>query len=380
LVVLQFEGIQAVSAAPAMIVPGQFNVGATGAANYSIPISVPPGTAGMVPSLSLDYSSQTGDGFVGWQWSLGGLPSITRCSRTVAQDGVQGGINYDSNDRFCLGGQRLILISGTYGADGSEYRTEIEGFSKILAHGTAGSGPSWFELHARTGLTLEFGNTTDSRALAVGTSTVRLWAVDKITDTKGNYLTATYTNDTTNGQIYPTRVDYTGNAGASLSTYNSVQFTYSTSRSDVTPTYQAGSLQQTTALLTHVKTYQGANLVLDYQLAYRAGTLSLHSRLTSVTLCDSGGSNCLAPTTFGWQGGSGLPTMTGTSISTTQGYTLLAGDFTGDGLTDAVSLNNTCPSGGVIYSGSSGGSFSAASMTATYHYYQMIVPPCAGRL
>ena len=42
-------------APPAMIVPGQFNVGATGAATYTVPIAVPPGTAGMVPALSLDY-------------------------------------------------------------------------------------------------------------------------------------------------------------------------------------------------------------------------------------------------------------------------------------------------------------------------------------
>ncbi|HEY0106568.1 MAG TPA: FG-GAP-like repeat-containing protein, partial [Rhizomicrobium sp.] len=346
-----------------MTVPGQFAVGATGAATYSVPIIVPPGTAGMAPSLSLDYSSQGTDGIVGWQWSLGGLSEIDRCPRTVQQDAIHGGVNFNGSDRFCLDGQRLILTSGTYGADGSQYRTEIDSFAKIIAHGTAGSGPAWFEVHLKSGQLLEFGNTTDSRLLAVGTTTARAWCLDKMTDTKGNYLAVTYTNDTTNGQAYPARIDYTGNTGASLTPYNSVRFTY-TARSDITPAYQAGSLQQTTVLLTHIKTYQGANVVYDYQLAYRAGTAVTHSRLTSVTQCDSAGTTCLAPTTFGWQGGTGQLTLTGASNGTAQGSLLLyPGDFNGDGLTD-VMINSDCldTSADRIYFGTLSAGFTLSSM------------------
>src|SRR5262249_61313850 len=97
--------------------PARFGVGARGAPPYSIPIVVPPGTAGMLPSLSLSYNSQGGNGLLGMGFMLDGLPSIGRCPRTIAQDGVRGVVNYDSNDRFCLDGQRLIAISGTYGAN-----------------------------------------------------------------------------------------------------------------------------------------------------------------------------------------------------------------------------------------------------------------------
>ncbi|MBU6297683.1 MAG: VCBS repeat-containing protein, partial [Alphaproteobacteria bacterium] len=361
-----FAPANAASAPPAMIVPGQMNVSATGAFTYTIPIAVPPGTAGMVPALSLDYSSQSGDGIVGLGWALSGLPSISRCPRTLAQDNVHGGVNYDANDRFCLDGQKLVATSGTYGANGTVYHTQIESFTQVVSYGTAGSGPSYFKAWLKSGQTLEFGNTTDSRWLAVGKTTARAWGVDKITDTKGNYLTVTYTNDTTNGQAYPTRIDYTGNATAGLSTYNSVQFSYAT-RGDIVPSYQAGSLQQTTVILTDVKTYAGSTLVSDYRLAYRAGTALLHSRLTSVTLCDGSG-NCLAPTTFGWQGGTGTLSYTTTANGLAQGQTLSAIDLNGDGLTDALVNVGNCGTGGAGYLGTQSGTYNVGNLTAGYYY------------
>jgi RHS repeat-associated protein len=360
-----------------MIVPGRQAVSQTGAFTYTIPIVAPPGTAGMAPSLSLNYSSQGGDGFVGLGWSLGGLSTITHCPRTIEEDTVHGGVNYDpdstgtgTNDRFCLDGQRLILISGTgaYGADSSQYQTEIDSFRKIIAHGTAGHGPSWFEVHLKTGQVLQYGNTTNSQILAVGKTTARVWAVNQVTDTVGNYYTVTYTNDTTNGQFYPSRIDYTGNASASLSTYNSVQFSYTT-RTDIVPYYQAGSLQQTTVLLTDVKTYNGSTEVFDYQLAYNAASSNAsHDELKSVTQCDAS-TNCFAPTTFGWQGSRDVLTTTTTSNSLAQGVTLIAGDFNADGLTDAVVLNTSCPSGGDVYFGSQTGTFSSGNIAGNYGYY-----------
>jgi hypothetical protein len=212
------------TSAQTMSLPGESSVSAAGAAQYSIPIAVSPGTAGLAPALALSYSSDAGNGLLGMGWQLDGLSSIARCPCTIATDGVYGSINFDANDRFCLDGQRLIAISGNYGADGTEYRTEIESFTKVISRGTAGTGPAWFEVRSKAGQVMEFGNSTDSRLLASEGTTARAWAVNKVSDTKGNYFTVSYHNSAS--QTYPVRIDYTGNAATGLTPYNSVRFLY----------------------------------------------------------------------------------------------------------------------------------------------------------
>jgi hypothetical protein len=54
---------------------GQFAVDPSGSASYTIPISVPPGTAGMQPNLSIIINSRGGPGLVGVGGSLAGLCS-----------------------------------------------------------------------------------------------------------------------------------------------------------------------------------------------------------------------------------------------------------------------------------------------------------------
>ena len=278
--------------------PGSFNVSESGAANYSIPIAMPPSTAGMAPQLSLNYSSQGGNGLLGMGWSLGGLSAISRCPKTQATDGVRGSVNFDANDRFCLDGQRLIVVTGSYGADGAEYRTEQESFSRIISYGTAGNGPASFKVWTKSGQVMEFGVTSDARIEAQGKSSVAAWALNKVQDTVGNYFSISYTEDNANGQYYPTRIDYTGNASGGLTPYNSVQFVYET-RPDITPMYHAGSVMKTTVRLKNVRSYVGVALVKDYGLVYGLSAASL-SRLISFSECAGDGA-CLPSTTLTWQ-------------------------------------------------------------------------------
>src|SRR5260370_1368496 len=186
---------------------------------------------------------------------------------------------------------------------------------------------------------MEFGHTADAQVLAQGKTTVRAWSVNKVSDTKGNYFTVTYTQDSANGQAYPSRIDYTDNATASLAPYNSVQFVYAT-RTDQTPLYQGGSLLKTAQRLTNVKTFAATTLVADYRLAYQQSVATQRSELTSVTLCAGDGS-CLPPTSLTWSGAAtafstpiSATTLTTAAMSTT--WVPAMADVNGDGKTDLI--------------------------------------------
>jgi len=281
------------AAAAQMAIPGKFQVNPAGAATYTIPIAVPPGIAGMTPSLTLAYNSQAPNGILGMGWSLGGLPAIARCAATIAQDGARGAVSYSGTDRFCLGGQRLVAISGGYGGDGTEYRTEVESFSRIISHGNAGGGPAWFEVHTKSGQIMQFGYTPDSQIMAQGRSIPRAWAVNKVSDTVGNSYTVHYQPDSGGaGQAYPQTISYAG---------NTINFVYAGGRPDTILLYEAGAQQKVTMLLTNVQTSSLAGPVADYRLAYQQTPATRRSYLASVTLCDRAGTpSCLPATTIGW--------------------------------------------------------------------------------
>ena len=286
-------------------------------------------------------------------WSLEGLPVIQRCRANKPQDGYMGGVNFDAKDRFCLESARLIaLVDGTDGGNNAEYRTELDTFVRVFSYGTAGSGPQYWVVKNKAGETLEFGgNATnpEGRIEAQGKTSVRVWALNKITDASGNYLTVTYTEDSVNGDYRPLRIDYTGNEGQGLATQRKVEFTYGT-RTDAPPLYVDGSLVKTTKRPTNIKTSApppgggAAVLVRDYRLAYEYGAATKRSRLKTITECDANNS-CLPPTTFTWQeGGDGtfeIPAVTWTAFpSGWDKNNVKAGDVDGDGQLDLVSQAN----------------------------------------
>ena len=344
---------------------GEFSVSPSGAANYSIPIQVPPGIAGIQPALLLQYDSQGGNDLLGFGWSLSGLSTITRCPTTLEQDGFIDGIDFDGNDKFCLDGQRLVAVNGLYGAHGTEYRTEIDSFSRIISYGAQGSGPSHFKAWTKAGQIIEYGYSTDSRIEAQGRVDVLDWAVNKVSDRSGNYLSINYTEDTINGDYYVNRIDYSGNN--SQLPENSVQFVYE-NRPDITTQYLAGSLIRNTKRLANIKTYTGTILVKDYQAVYENAGATNESRIVNITECHSS-SNCLPPISFRWEdSGSnnfGTMTMWSASFPDSAGWnhpqyysTITYPDVNGDGLPDICARGGT----GIVCGINNGTSFGTMTM------------------
>ncbi|WP_428309894.1 FG-GAP-like repeat-containing protein [Hydrocarboniphaga sp.] len=317
-----------------------FSVSPSGAAEFSIPISLPSGIAGMEPRLAIGYSNVANNGLVGFGWDVSGLSSISRCKSTLAQDGLVAPVNRTMSDRFCLGDNKLKVISGNYGASGSVYETEIQTFNKITANSSGAlgwipsSGPQWFQVHSPNGNIVQYGGTDDSRIEFDGTAVVRTWAISRITDTSGNYIRFVYAKEA--GSYRPIEIYYTGTPqGEGL--YR-IAFTYELKPAvDVRQNYLAGSqIKQPYRLTSIAVLYNSAN-VHQYSLSYKpaSGVTTQRSLLESVTEC--AGSDCFPPTTISWQNGTkgfAVPTSASPSLATT---TLRLLDVNGDGRDDVLS-------------------------------------------
>ena len=341
-------------------IPGEFSVNGNGGATYTVPIEVPPGINGVQPNLSLVYNSQQGNGLLGVGWNLAGLSAISRCGKTIATDGIKGGINFDENDRFCFDGQRLMAVSGDYGADGTEYHTERETWVRVISQTVGGqNGPRSFTVKTKDGHQMEFGVTTDSRILARDRDdgAVQVWALNKISDRNGNFVEVSYEEDISRREknireaflgYYPTEIRYTGNSG--VTPLRLVKFDYEDRQDNITA-YVGGSKAETTKRLTGIKTYvdldgdgnnidQGDNLVKQYSLTYEYGAATGRSRLISMAECDGAGA-CLPETELAWEIGDGdVGFGDGETTESNYPYTnlsvLLGMDVNGDGLSDLV--------------------------------------------
>lgn len=305
--------------------PGALVVDNDGAAKYDVPIAVPPGTGGMTPALSLRYSSNGPNGMVGLGWSLTGLSVIHRCPQTIAQDGNPGRINFDTADRLCLDGQRLVrvninIVGGevdtAYWANGAEFRTEQDNFSRVTRLSRGG-----YKVEDKDGRVRYFGTNFDGsdtsstiRAVGRADNQPLLWALGYVEDRSGNFMAVDYRQDGTTGEYLPTQVRYGGNRIISQATDLVVKFDYE-ARDDGNVMYIGGARNDLVSRLTHVRTYTGtaANgsggaLVKDHQIHYTKSATSGRSLVDWMQACAtnpvSGQLECLPKTSFDWgQGG-----------------------------------------------------------------------------
>tara|TARA_B110000046_G_scaffold86197_1_gene94277 strand:+ start:1681 stop:7917 length:6237 start_codon:yes stop_codon:yes gene_type:complete len=311
---------------------GEFSVSLSGAATYSIPFSVPPGIKNVVPTIGLSYSSQAGNGLVGWGWNISGLSTISRIPTTKFHDNIIDPVDFDSNDRYALDGQRMILKSGTYGATNSEYQTENYSNTKIKAYGTTyGSGPAYFIVYHPDGSKSWYGSSS-SGTVNQGARGYLEWALYKKQDPQGNFIAYTYLND--NNILRINTIKYGSNGNATPP--NEIRFDYQ-ERTRPETSYVGGQAFKNGSILDKVEIIGGNELNRKYEISYITTSLG-YQKIGSVT--ESNGSNeSFSPIQFTYEV---TPSNTiNTSITDTNSdiydinnNRLFAGDFDGDGKTD----------------------------------------------
>jgi RHS repeat-associated protein len=320
---------------------GEFDVSASGAASYSIPIWTPPGPKGVAPTISLEYNSQADNGVLGVGWTLAGLSSIERCPSTAAQDGASREVRLDTSDKFCLDGMRLRKTGSiAYGNVDSTYQTEFADFSETrLTSAPSGIGAEAFEVRTKDGLTRKYGTTANSRVKSPDAPASYRWKVDTVTDRNGNSYTVEYTDANAVGHKVPSLIRWTRENSNSTNYIYSMAFEYEARPAhEGTAGYVGGYFVSNSNRLKAIRVNHieagSTKLVRKYVLEYDTGPTTLLSRLTSVKECaDEAASNCLSPTLMAYQPGPGLAAAR--SAATVSNATLQGiGDFDGDGKDD----------------------------------------------
>jgi len=329
---------------------GYAAVSPLGEAQYSIPLAIPPGTNGMTPALSLEYRHRTRGGLLGVGWSLGGLSQITRCPRTVAQDGVSAAPLRSTVDRFCLDGQRLVVVgTSAYSAPHAEYRTEIESFARIRAvQGASTNGPAWFTVESADGRIHEYGATHDSRIDGVqGSSTggARAWALNRTRDRAGNVIDYRYTEESVSAAFRIASIHYNAHPANGTVASHEIAFSYvNRPNQEVDAGFVAGLPIRQVVRLDRIELLYDSAVLRRYDFTYEPALSSGgRSRLASLRECGAGGSDCLAPTTLQWQNAAaGLAEAPSVAAPIPAGYVVPGrtgwsfNDFNGDGCGDLL--------------------------------------------
>ena len=283
-----------VAAEPVGATPGPLSV-ESGQAVFTLPVAVPPGVAGMEPSLSLRVAGPGGP-------AVSGLSSISRCPGSIERDGDARGVFFNDEDHYCLDGQRLVEV-----AEG-EYRTEVDGLAKVTLHGSGTA--QWFEVRTRSGQRLEYGNTTNSKVGLLYSNNYYgyhypgpplVWHVSLIEDAAGNRITVEH--EAARGpssQGWPldhrlSRIRYAGNL---------VEFIYEDRPDAPYRPHAAGVALAAPKRLARVDVAAAGETepFRSYLISYYPSSWGLSSRVSEVSLCaDRHGNICLRPARLSWR-------------------------------------------------------------------------------
>ena len=185
------------------------------------------------------------------------------------------------------------------GDDGTIYRTEHELFSRIVSHGLLGSGPEWFEVNTKSGQTLLYGKSVESRRAVGKEGTVLSWSVNSVTDSFSNFYTVEYENNIQEGWQRPFRISFSGNKNAQITADHGVEFRYRP-RSNYPVNFVSGERTVEKHLLDSALVISDGGVISTYRFTYENSPITNVERLRRVDLCTLE-NECLAPLDLTWQ-------------------------------------------------------------------------------
>jgi len=335
---LWFAGVLFLTAkatAQPAVLPAKVDVSAIGAATYTIPIEVVPGTNGLQPNLAIVYNSMSGMGVLGQKWSLQGISSITRVPQSKYFDGNITAIGFDTTDRFALNGSRMLLSSGNSYHDNPTYCLETEDFSRIKKQGYSYDNLSFKRIlpdgkEDYYGAFLE----NDSRLFVDANVKAIAWMIDKTIDAYGNSMDYYYQQS--DGEIWIERIVYTRLAD-NTPAYASVEFEYEEAVLPNDGYVQGYHVRQSRRLKSIVIKYQEIQ-VRKYQFSYDASMQ--YERLTEIALY--GADDALqTKTTIDWYTPTGPMTSDVDIPYLDNNYSAIAGNFDDDRLYDIFAVNRS---------------------------------------
>ena len=319
-------------------VGGGVDVSPSGAANFQLPIQVSPGSHGMQPNLSVVYSSQAGNGLLGWGWNLAGLSSISRASKTNYYDNTFEAISLTDGDALALDGVRLVKdASGVYHPANNPY-TNVSFAGNV------------FTVTTQDGVVMEYGKAV----VASGSTLPIAWNISRITDTEGNYIQFNYEGDNSTGEYRISNIDYTGNS--TNTAYNHITFSY-IDRTDVNYMYVAGAKVTQSKLLASIKVDNNGVVSKSYGFTY---FMDQYSKLNKITLTADGVT--FNPTKINWISGTYNLTTSDPLLGTFHSYQLYTGDFNGDGITDIAKWDRNIDDPILVSIAQSGGGYISKSL------------------
>ncbi|MCG8915240.1 sugar-binding protein [Actinokineospora sp. PR83] len=268
----------------------------SGDARLSYPIEVPPGRAGLAPSLAVQYTSAGGNGWAGVGWDLA-LPALTLDTRWGVPR-YDGGLETET---YMFNGEQLTPVAhrGELVPRTAEkvFHTRVEGrFERIVRHGST-PADYWWEVTDKSGTRMTFGG-AQATTLTDAAGNIATWALRETRDTSDNFVKYEYSRVEDGGvagatvpgsNLYPERISYTGHGGAAgrySVTFDRDRERGEPRRADVQIDARSGFKRVTADLLRRVEVRLDDQLVRAYELGYRGGAFA-KTLLASVTQFDS---------------------------------------------------------------------------------------------